>query len=108
MIEVLEALFLLLTGVMLVYLVRHYVFTLTVLRVAQTTGGNSPSAASSVPEFKPSVSVLIPSRDEERVIGRLLQRMVESTYPKKKMQVIIIDDASSDGTGRIAQAYAEE
>jgi glycosyltransferase involved in cell wall biosynthesis len=34
--------------------------------------------------------------------------MVESTYPKKKMQVIIIDDASSDGTGRIAQAYAEE
>ena len=99
MIEILEALFLLLTGVMLVYLVRHYVFTLTVLRMAQTTPGNVNSAASSTPEYEPSVSVLIPARDEERVIGRLLQRMVESTYPKEKMQVIVIDDASSDGTG---------
>ena len=108
MIEILEVLFLLLTGVMLVYLVRHYVFTLTVLRLAQTTTGNVNSAASSTPEYEPSVSVLIPARDEERVIGRLLQRMAESTYPKEKMQVIVIDDASSDGTGRIAQAYSDK
>jgi cellulose synthase/poly-beta-1,6-N-acetylglucosamine synthase-like glycosyltransferase len=57
-------------------------------------------------EFKPTVSILIPARDEEKVIGRLLERMVELTYPKDKLQIIVIDDGSSDNTGRIADEYS--
>ena len=88
---------------MLTYLVRHYIFTITVLRASKRTRSfeNVDAAA-----FEPSVSILIPAHNEEKVIGRLLQRVTELTYPKDKTQVIVVDDASSDGTGKIADDYA--
>lgn len=105
MIELLEALFLLLTSIMVIYLVRHYVFTLAVLRRAKNK--TALGAVSDLkPENLPNVTVLIPARNEEKVIGRLLQRITELTYPKEKMQVIVIDDGSSDGTGVIAEEYS--
>ena len=57
--------------------------------------------------YQPTVSILIPARNEERVIGRILQRITELTYPKDKLQVIVIDDCSSDATGEIAESYAK-
>ena len=102
-IEALEVVFILLTALMIVYLIRHYVFTLTVLRRAKKAQKVDVVVNA---EFEPTVSILIPARDEEKVIGRLLQRMVELTYPKDKLQVIVIDDGSSDSTGRIADEYS--
>jgi cellulose synthase/poly-beta-1,6-N-acetylglucosamine synthase-like glycosyltransferase len=102
-IEVLEVFFLFLTFLMIVYLVRHYIFTLTVLRRAKKA---KPAPVPATLEYAPSVSILIPARNEERVIGRLLQQMVELTYYKVGMQVIVIDDASSDRTGQIADEYS--
>jgi cellulose synthase/poly-beta-1,6-N-acetylglucosamine synthase-like glycosyltransferase len=101
--EALEVVFILLTALMIAYLIRHYVFTLTVLRRAKKA--EKADVVAGV-EFEPTVSILVPARDEERVIGRLLQRMVELTYPRDKLQVIVIDDASSDSTGRIADEYS--
>jgi len=75
-IEILEILFLFLTAVMVAYLVRHYIFTLMVLKNSQKKKAN-PSFESTI--YKPTVSVLIPARNEERVIGRLLQRMTGLT-----------------------------
>ena len=90
------------TALLIVYLIRHYVFTLTVLRRSE----NIERAGAF--EFEPTVSVLIPARDEERVIGRLLRRMVELTYPKDKLRVIVVDDGSSDATGRIADKFSHQ
>jgi cellulose synthase/poly-beta-1,6-N-acetylglucosamine synthase-like glycosyltransferase len=104
MIEALEVLFLLLTALMIAYLIRHYIFTLTVLRRAKQTKKSILLQTN----YKPTVSILIPARNEEKVIERLLQRMVELTYPKDKLQVIVIDDASSDSTGRIAEEYSRQ
>src|SRR3990170_4838161 len=103
--EVLEVVFVLLTSVMIVYLVRHYIFTLSVLRKAKKAENATPTIQDA---YAPSVSILIPARNEERVIERLLQRMVELTYPRDKLEVIVIDDASSDGTGEIADFYASQ
>jgi cellulose synthase/poly-beta-1,6-N-acetylglucosamine synthase-like glycosyltransferase len=100
--ELLEIFFLLLTALMMAYLVRHYIFTLTVLRAAnrkKITPTLEPL------NFTPTVSILIPARNEEKVIGRLLERMAELTYPKDKLQVIVIDDCSSDRTGAIADGF---
>ncbi len=104
MIIVLECLFISLTALMIVYMVRHYLFTLAVLRHTN----KPPHEADRQQKFEPTVSILIPARDEEKVIGRLLQRLTELTYPKEKIQVVIVDDASSDGTGEIADAFAKE
>ena len=100
--EVLEIFFLLLTAIMMAYLVRHYIFTITVLRGANK---NKKPAAIEASTFEPTVTILIPAHNEEKVIGRLLQRISELTYPKDKLQVIVINDASSDQTGAIADDY---
>jgi cellulose synthase/poly-beta-1,6-N-acetylglucosamine synthase-like glycosyltransferase len=98
---ILEALFVFLAFFLAVYLIRHYVFTLAVLyRRPKTT-------QVSVHDFEPRVSILIPAWNEEAVIGRLLQRMCELTYPEEKLEVIVIDDASRDKTGEIAEEFAK-
>ena len=102
--ELLEAFFVLVWVLMLAYLVRHYIFTITVLRKANS---HLPAAASDQ-KFEPSVTILIPARNEEKVIGRILQRMNELTYPKNKLQVIVIDDASTDETGKIASRFCRQ
>ena len=86
-----------------VYLVRHYVFTFAVLRAARH---RVKPVVNSNRTFEPTVAILIPARNEARVIGRLLQRTTELAYPREKLQVIVIDDASSDSTGEIADRYA--
>ena len=84
------------------YLVRHYIFTITVLRGANK---NKKPPVTEASTFEPTVTILIPAHNEEKVIGRLLQRVTELTYPKNKLQVIVINDASSDQTGAIAEDY---
>jgi len=53
-----------------------------------------------------SVSILIPAYNEEKVIGRLLQRLTELRYPRELLEVIVINDCSKDQTGQIAATYA--
>lgn len=54
----------------------------------------------------PLVSVVIPARDEARNIGDCLRSVLASTYPA--LEVLVVDDHSSDGTGDIARAVATE
>ncbi len=102
--EALQLLSLMLTGLMAAYLCRHYFFTLNVLK---NSGKPRKDIASESTDFQPSVSILIPACNEEPVIGRILQRMSELTYPSDKTEIIVINDASTDATGEIAEQYAE-
>jgi cellulose synthase/poly-beta-1,6-N-acetylglucosamine synthase-like glycosyltransferase len=104
--EVLETLLILSTALMAAYLIRHYIFTLTVVKNAKENRRSHVAAKNKDMAYQPKVSILIPARNEERVIGRILQRMTELTYPKDKLQVIVIDDASTDETGTIAEQYS--
>ncbi len=87
------------------YLVRHYIFTLTVVRNAKKL---SAIHYPRVNTYEPTVSILIPAHNEEQVIGALLQKLSELQYPKGKLDVIAIDDASNDKTGLIADEYAKK
>jgi len=103
--ELLEALFLFLTTLITAYLIRHYIFTLTILKNHQK---NKDTHETENITYQPTVSILIPAHNEEQVIGRILQGMTKLTYPKEKLQVIVIDDASTDKTGKIAEEYSKE
>ncbi|KPV64513.1 MAG: Glycosyltransferase AglI [Candidatus Bathyarchaeota archaeon BA2] len=104
MILVLHLVFALLAMFISAYLVRHYIFTLTVLYHEGKQTHRTPHGI----VYQPNVSVLIPARNEENVIGRILQRMTELTYSKEKLEVIVIDDASTDQTGEIAEKFAKK
>lgn len=102
--EFLEGAFVVLTALTVVYIVRHFIFTFTTLRDFQKSRGTDNERGI----YEPTVSVLIPACDEESVVGRVLQRMTELSYPKHKFQVIVIDDASRDNTGQIADQFSKQ
>lgn len=55
------------------------------------------------------LSIVIPARNEERYIGELLARIreVDLSVFRLATEVIVVDDASTDGTAGIARAYPE-
>ena len=62
----------------------------------------------SEPEDFPKVSILIPAHNEEVVIEDTIKSMIQLNYPKDKLEVIVINDNSSDSTGSIIDRYAEQ
>lgn len=104
LIEILEIFLSVLTVLIVAYLIRHYLFTMIVLK---NTSKHEKAIVTKYAGYQPKVSILIPARDEEKVIGRILQRMTELTYPKDKMTVVVVDDASKDNTGRIAEQFSQ-
>lgn len=62
--------------------------------------------ASSAAAGTPRVSVCVPARDEEAVIGRLIASLRRQSYPA--LEIVVVDDHSTDGTAAIAAAHAEE
>lgn len=57
-----------------------------------------------IPANPPLVSVIIPARNEAHNIARCLTSVLSTTYPM--MEVIVVDDHSTDGTGEIARRIA--
>jgi len=53
----------------------------------------------------PLVSIIIPTKNEERNIGRCLGAIFGQTYPKKQLEVIIVDNFSKDRTTEIAKKF---
>ena len=54
----------------------------------------------------PSISVCIPVYNEEASIGAKLTQLVASDYPANR-QVLVISDASTDGTDEIVRGFAD-
>ena len=46
----------------------------------------------------PPVTLMVPVFNEEKEIGRTLRQVMESDYPADKLQVIVINDGSTDGS----------
>ena len=53
----------------------------------------------------PSLSVLIPARDEEAVLERCVSSIAAQRYPGR-LEILILDDHSTDHTGFIAEGLA--
>jgi cellulose synthase/poly-beta-1,6-N-acetylglucosamine synthase-like glycosyltransferase len=56
----------------------------------------------------PRVSVLIPAHNEEKVISYTIEAMQKLEYPYDKLDILIINDGSSDATAEIVQKNAEK
>jgi cellulose synthase/poly-beta-1,6-N-acetylglucosamine synthase-like glycosyltransferase len=57
-------------------------------------------------EDMPSVTVLIPARNEAIVIKTTLKRILSFDYPETKLEVVVINDGSTDNTKKILDSMA--
>ncbi|MCE8426663.1 MAG: glycosyltransferase family 2 protein [Candidatus Methanoperedens sp.] len=48
--------------------------------------------------YRPTVSVIVPAKNEEEVIQKTINAILDSDYPQDKLEVIVIDDGSTDNT----------
>ena len=89
--------------VLLLYAARHYLLVLRRLTAAP------PLDPMELTGFVlPRVTVLVPMHNEEQVAGDVLKAIVESDYDRSLLEVIAVNDRSTDHTGRILDRFAAE
>src|SRR5438876_511948 len=54
----------------------------------------------------PGVTILLPAHNEEVVIERTLQALLALRYPADRLEILVINDASTDRTGALVSAIA--
>ena len=58
-------------------------------------------------QHKTKVSILIAARNEERIISKTIEDILNQDYPSELFEIIIVDDHSTDKTSEIISSYAD-
>jgi cellulose synthase/poly-beta-1,6-N-acetylglucosamine synthase-like glycosyltransferase len=59
------------------------------------------------PSAEPSVSVIVAAYNEETVIERRLENLLELDYPAENVELVVASDASDDATDELVRGVAE-
>ena len=57
------------------------------------------------PGWTPKISVIIPAYNESEHLGKCLQTLLELDYPEDQIEIIVVDDGSTDNTNEVARSY---
>ncbi len=60
------------------------------------------------PDHCPDVSVVVPVRNEAQSVGRLLEDLAGQDYPEGNIEILLVDDHSTDGTPDILRAFVRD
>ena len=80
-----------------------YILLLLLIIWAQNRLKKSPAA-----DELPAVSVVIAAKNEEQRITPTLKSLQRLDYPADKLEIIIVDDASSDNTAQVVESYTKK
>ena len=103
MIDRLPLLFVLLPALVLAYAYLGYPLALIVLG-----WWRGPRPTPGKPKDWPTVSITVPAYNEEDSIRATIERLLAVDYPRDRLQLVVVSDASSDGTDAIVQEYADQ
>lgn len=53
------------------------------------------------------VSVIVATYNRERYLGRAIRSLIDQSFPKDDFEILIVDDGSTDNTGRILQSFGD-
>ena len=53
----------------------------------------------------PFISIIIPAYNEEKTIGKTIEALGQIKYPKKLLEIIVVDDGSTDKTYQVASEF---
>jgi len=69
---------------------------------------SSPNPLKRATNSQPAISILIPAFNEEKVIAKKIDSILNSDYPKENIEVLVGSDNSTDRTNEIVKSYAEK
>ncbi len=101
MVAILQLWVLLVVGVAIVYTFRNWMLTLHRLFRPQRLYYQDI-----LDSDLPAISILIPMHNEEVVAAQILDTLLRSDYPRNRLEIIPINDHSSDQTAKILDGYA--
>jgi len=58
-------------------------------------------------QYEPEVSVIVPTHNEESIVSKRIENLIEVDYPKEKLEVLFVDD-SNDSTAEIIEKYSKD
>ncbi len=80
-----------------------YVVYPVLLRLLARQGTRPPEPE---PGAWPFISITVPAYNEARAIGPTLDNLLAADYPADRREIIVVSDASTDGTNDIVRGYA--
>jgi glycosyltransferase involved in cell wall biosynthesis len=60
------------------------------------------------PCYEPDVSVIVPAYNAEDTIEDCVSSLLALRYPQARRELIVVDNASTDGTRLVLERYADE
>lgn len=69
--------------------------------------GGRTAALAAEPEEWPSVTLTLPVYNERNVVGARIENLLAVDYPRDRLQILVISDASSDGTDQVVEGFAD-
>lgn len=58
--------------------------------------------------YEPYVSIIIPALNEEKVIEKRIDNLLQLDYPNEKYEIIVVDDGSTDNTYQIVEELVKK
>lgn len=54
------------------------------------------------------VSVIVPCKNEEKFITKVLNSLIDQDYPKENLEILVVDGMSSDGSQNVIKEYEKK
>ena len=89
-----------LLAILILYFIRHFVFTLN--RAFRPQSALYVGLEDSI---LPTVTILVPAHNEEKVIADALNALLKQDYPPSLFQIMPLNDRSTDGTKSIIDRF---
>jgi cellulose synthase/poly-beta-1,6-N-acetylglucosamine synthase-like glycosyltransferase len=83
-----------------------YVLYPALLRLLPARRPSKPDPGEPTGGFVPFVTAVVPAYNEETQIRGAIEALLAQTYPRDRTQILILSDASTDGTDAIVAEYA--
>ncbi len=87
-------------SVLYISLIIYYRFAFTSVPIVNQSTNQSIN--------KTALSIIIPARNEAHNIENCLQSILQNTYPTHLLEIIVVDDHSTDATAEMVKKYASQ
>jgi len=69
---------------------------------------NAPWNVKTEPNYKPKITIIVPTYNESKYIQQKLDNIYQQDYPRDKLEIIVVDSASTDKTPELVKKWAEK